>query len=109
MKKKIRRKKSLISIKLRDFSIQEAENYIDQCGDDVLSVAGVIDYSSANAKNLIDSGIAIKVEPLKLEDNNKEQILVSPEILPNLKDYFKGAPKELIEEILNRQKALSKI
>ncbi|MBU3925046.1 hypothetical protein KJ854_03865 [Patescibacteria group bacterium] len=67
-------------------------------------MAGVIDYSSANAKNLIDSGIAIKVEPLKLEDNNKEQILVSPEILPNLKDYFKGAPKELIEEILNRQK-----
>lgn len=96
-------------IKLRDFSIQEAENYIDRCGGDVLNVAGVIDYSNANAKNLIDSNIAIKVEPLKLENNSNEQILISPEILSGLKDYFKGAPEELIEEMLDRQKALSEV
>ncbi len=65
--------------------------------------------SNVNAKKLIDSGIAIKVESLKLEDNSKQQILISPEILPELPDYFKGAPKELVEEILNRQKVLSKI
>lgn len=97
------------AIKLREFSIQEAENYIDQCGGDVLDVAGVIDYSSANAKNLIDSDIAMKVEPLKLEDNSKKQVLVSPEILSDLRGYFKGAPEELIEEMLDRQKALSRV
>ncbi|MBU4141641.1 hypothetical protein KKE99_02090 [Patescibacteria group bacterium] len=39
----------------------------------------------------------------------KKELKQNEEILPALKDYFKGAPKELIEEILNRQKALSKI
>lgn len=96
-------------INLRDFSIQEAENYIDRCGSDVLNVAGVIDYSNANAKNLIDSGIAIKVEPLKLEGYNKGIVLISSEVLPQLKDYFKGAPEELIEEILEKQRGLSKV
>lgn len=95
------------NIKLRDFSFQEANEYIDRQKDSMLNIAGVIDFSNPEAQKFIDNKEAVKVEPLKLETNDGKVISISSQVLPDLRDYFKGAPKELIEEMLGRQKALS--
>lgn len=97
------------TIKLRNFSGEEAREYVERQKDSVLKVAGVIDYSSNEAKKMIDNDAPIKVEALKLQGHDWETVSISSEILPQLKDYFKGVPKELIGEMLSRQKVLSEI
>ncbi len=101
-----------LTIKLSDFSESEAEEYIENIkkqGKDILSIAGVIDYSSMEAQSLIDKNQAVRVEPLKQGNDYGDSVLISSEILPDLRDYFKGMPKELLEEMLNRQQALEKV
>lgn len=101
-----------LTIKLRSFSELDAQQYIDSIesgGKDIKNIAGVIDYSDMAAQELIDKDHAIKIEPLGKEDNDIKSVLISPEILPKLKDYLKGMPKELLEKMLDRQQALEKV
>lgn len=97
------------TIQLKRFSSEEAEEYIREQADNILNIAGVIDYSSLAAQKLIDSGVPVKAEALKLDGYNPSTVLISPKILPNLRDYLKGVPSELIEKMLNKQKALSEV
>lgn len=96
------------NIKLRDFSEKEASEYLDRCGKNYLDVVGTLDYASPLTKRLI-SDAPISIEPLQFEKkagDAKKQILISPDLLPQLKDYFMGTPRELIQEILKQGKIL---
>ena len=90
-----------LDVKLRNFTEKEASEYLYDYGKACLMVAGGIDYASPLAQVLIsDRPIEVSVrQPGK-------SILVSPSILPQLKDYLMGTPKELMEEMLKEAKLL---
>ena len=95
-------------IKLRNFSEKEASDYFNQYGKSCFEVAGGIDYASSGARKLISSD-PVQISTLRLggkTEGGKKSILISPDVLPELKDYFTGTPKELISETLKRARLL---
>lgn len=97
-----------LTTKLRQFSGVEAEQYLKQSGGKYRDVAGVLDYADPQTRKLI-SDTPIKIEALEFGRRAGEipkTISISPDILPQLKDYFMGVPNELIEEMLRRAKDL---
>jgi len=71
-------------------------------------VAGVLDYADPQARKLI-SDTSVKIEALEFGRKAGEipkAVSISPDILPQLKDYFMGVPNELIEEMLGHAKNL---
>lgn len=95
-----------ITTKLRQFSEAEAKQYLKQSGGKYRDVAGVLDYADPLTRKLI-SDTPVKIETLEFGRRAREipkAISISPDILPQLKDYFMGVPNELIEEMLRRAK-----
>lgn len=71
-------------------------------------MAGVLDYADPQARKLI-SDTSVKIEALEFGRKAGEipkAVSISPDILPQLKDYFMGVPNELIEEMLGHAKNL---
>lgn len=97
-----------LDIKLRKFSEAEASGYLDKLGGACLGVVGGIDYASALTQSLL-SDKPIEATPLQFgrgAGETPKSVLISPEVLPQLKDYFMGVPEELIDGILKRGKLL---
>lgn len=97
------------SIKLRKFSKAEGEQYLEQIGDKYQSVVGVLDYANPLTRRLI-ADTPVEIEILEFGRKTGEppkKVLISPDVLPKLKDYFMGVPIELIEEMLKRVKSLT--
>lgn len=97
-------------VKLRKFSAREASEYLDKLGKACLGVVGGIDYASPLTRGLL-SDKPVEATPLQFgrkAGEPEKSVLISPAILPQLKDYFMGVPKELIEEMLKRGKLLQK-
>lgn len=97
----------IFNITLRDFSESEAREYLEQSRENYLNIAGALDYSKEETQKIIDSKKPISIEPLKLERGGEQSILISPEIITDFRDYFKGMPKEIIEELLAKQRVLA--
>lgn len=95
------------TVKLRAFSGKEAEEYLMQIEGGALNIAGAIDYADPMSQPLLDDGKPVIVRPLQLEKRDERTVNVSPEILLSLKDYFRGAPTELIEEMLAERNELA--
>lgn len=99
-----------LTIKLRNFSEIEAQNYINQSQENYSKVAGVLDYAAPETQKMIEN-IPVRVEPLEFGRKfgaEERQASLSPALLPQLKDYFMGVPDELIQEMLRRAKAILK-
>lgn len=99
-----------LTIKLRNFSEIEAQNYINQSQENYSKVVGVLDYAAPETQKMIEN-VPIKVEPLEFGKKfgaSEKQAFLSPALLPKLQDYFMGVPDELIQEMLRRAKAILK-
>jgi len=100
-----------LTIKLRDFSESEAEQYFRGVKkENCLNVVGALDYANPLSRDLV-SDRPIKLEVLEFGRKGGEapkEVFISPDILSQLKDYFMGVPSELTQEMLKRVKLLRK-
>lgn len=99
-------------IALKHFSDADINKYLADAGNDFLNVAGAIDYSSPAARIFIDENTPVVIE--KISDiksgtsMESRSASFSPALLAEMKDYVIGVPNELMKELIEEGKILSK-
>ncbi len=98
-----------ILIDIKKLTDQEIDNYLADSEDNYLNIAGAIDYSNPAAASLIegDSPVSIqRIDDLEVGASANTRSF-SQALLPQIKDYLIGTPKELIRELLREGKIVS--
>lgn len=92
----------VMHIMLREFSPEDVDRYLRE-REGYQSVAGVIDYAHPAAQRLIAQK-PIRIEKLAIEGGEPfgGEAYIDPTLLPHMRDYCIGMPKEMIREMVRR-------
>lgn len=102
-----------VSFHLGRITHEQALRYIEQQGEQVLGVAGAIDYSQSNLEftrkdfpvlvETIKSGFMLSLtRSADTEGKSGEVVMLSPAIISCLNPYFKGVPTHLVTALLRK-------